>query len=69
MTHDEKLKDIKEHPKNHRHTFNALQQCCMVDGVMHLDLIDAHGKYVDLGTNGGVKCDVTTGPCACGAWH
>ena len=20
-------------------------------------------------TNGGVRCDVTSGPCACGAWH
>jgi len=19
--------------------------------------------------NGGVKCDMTEGPCACGAWH
>lgn len=22
-----------------------------------------------LGINGGTKCDVLTGPCACGAWH
>ncbi len=23
----------------------------------------------DVRTNGGVVCDVTNGPCACGAWH
>lgn len=23
----------------------------------------------DYGTNGGVRCDTTRGPCSCGAWH
>jgi hypothetical protein len=23
----------------------------------------------DYGTNGGVRCDTNSGPCACGAWH
>jgi hypothetical protein len=26
-------------------------------------------EQVGLGTNGGVKCDTQSGPCACGAWH
>lgn len=23
----------------------------------------------DFGTNGGVRCNVSSGPCSCGAWH
>ena len=23
----------------------------------------------DYGTNGGIRCDVASGPCSCGAWH
>jgi len=34
-----------------------------------LSIMEAHRKHVDLGTNGGVRCDVTEGPCACGGWH
>jgi hypothetical protein len=31
-----------------------------------LEILEAH----DVGrTNGGRKCDVLAGPCACGAWH
>ena len=66
---EEKLFDIVTNPKAHRHSYNALITCCMVDGALDLSLIEAHGQHVDLGTNGGVKCDVVEGPCACGAWH
>lgn len=43
--------------------------CCYVDGALDSRLIDAHSRYVDLGSNGGVRCDTIDGPCACGAWH
>jgi len=67
MTHDEKLADIKANPQNHRHNFDALTKCCMINGAISLDLMDAHQGL--LGYNGGVACDVLTGPCACGATH
>jgi hypothetical protein len=63
------LKDIEEHPERHRHEFGALHSCCMVGGVLDLHLMEAHSEFVNLGTNGGTRCDVTSGPCACGAWH
>jgi len=65
----ERERDIKEHPENHRHDFIGLQSCCLVDGVMVLHLMDLHSEYASFGTNGGVRCDVSSGPCACGAWH
>jgi len=66
---EEKIADIKEHPENHKHNFNELTACCIIDGAVDLSVMDAHSKYVDLGTNGGVKCDATEGPCSCGGWH
>ena len=68
-TAEKVLEDIKKNPKNHRHNFSELSACCIIDGIIQAELIEAHAKYVDLGRNGGVKCDVTKGPCACGAWH
>ena len=67
MTHDEKLKEIKEHPERHRHTFDGLTSCCMIGGALDISIMDAHEGL--LGSNGGKKCDVVSGPCACGAWH
>lgn len=64
-----KIKDIKEHPDRHRHDFQRLQACCFVNGAIDMSVMDAHEKYVDMGTNGGTRCDVSSGPCACGAWH
>ena len=73
MTLNEKIKerldDIKNHPENHRHNFSGLQRCCQIDGCFILILMDVHADSIDMGTNGGVRCDVTSGPCACGAWH
>ena len=66
---DEKLKDVPELPERHRHDFGSLQRCCIVDGVLDLRLLEAHQTYASLGTNGGRRCDVVKGPCACGAWH
>jgi hypothetical protein len=66
---DELVKDIKLHPERHRHIFEDLRKCCLIDGTLDLSAIEAHSKYVDFGYNGGVKCDVAKGPCSCGAWH
>lgn len=69
MTRDEKIQDIKSNPKNHRHSFEELQQCCFVEGAVDLLVLDAHERYAALGYNGGRPCDTTSGPCSCGAWH
>lgn len=68
-TSDEVLRDIREHPENHRHSFGALTACCFINGAIVLMLMDAHQRYAPVGSNGGVRCDSTDGPCACGAWH
>lgn len=64
----ERLEDIKAHPDRHRHTFSGLTACCTIDGVLVLQLQEAH-EHVGCGMNGGRQCDVVSGPCACGAWH
>ena len=62
--------DITHYPEMHRHTYEELRECCITpDGAIDLRIIDLHSEYVDLGKNGGTKCDVISGPCACGAWH
>jgi hypothetical protein len=66
MTRDEKLKDIREHPENHMHDFDGLQRCCFINGALDLALMEEHPAH---GYNGGQKCDVSRGPCSCGAWH
>ena len=68
-TREEVLKDIQEHPENHIHNFDELTACCLVDRALNLSLMEAHSKFVDLRANPVTKCDVTEGPCACGAWH
>jgi hypothetical protein len=69
MTREEKLMEVKEHPERHRHTFEELTRCCMHGDALDLQLMDAHEKHASLGTNGGRRCDVSRGPCACGSWH
>jgi hypothetical protein len=68
-TREDVLRDLREHPERHRHDFEGLQRCCFVNGALDLSLMEAHERLVDLGTNGGRRCDVTSGPCSCGAWH
>jgi hypothetical protein len=65
----DRIKDIEDNPDNHKHTFDDLQLCCTHAGYIDLSVMDAHRKYVNLGSNGGVSCDVIKGPCACGGWH
>lgn len=69
MTREEKLKHIKENPHLHEHNFEGLQRCSFINGAIDLGVMDAHSEYVNMGTNGGTRCDVRSGPCACGAWH
>lgn len=70
MTHDEKLRDIQEHPENHRHDWNDLQGCCLVENAFDPQLMEAHPRITIAGRPwGGRKCDVLEGPCACGGWH
>ena len=68
-TAEDVIRDIREHPERHRHDFAGLQACCMLNGALHLSIAEAHEQYASMGTNGGQRCDVTRGPCSCGAWH
>ena len=66
----QKLEHIKNHPGEHHHKdLNALNRCCMVGGAIDTGLVDAHQRYAPVGRNGGQNCDVSDGPCSCGAWH
>lgn len=69
MTAQEKIQHIKNNPHLHEHDFQQLQSCCFVNGAIDLSVMEAHSQYVNMGTNGGQRCDVRRGPCACGAWH
>jgi hypothetical protein len=31
--------------------------------------MEAHEEHASHGSNGGRRCDVSSGPCSCGAWH
>lgn len=64
-----RIKDIKDHPESHRHTFEELRSCCFVDGILDLQIMDAHEEFASVGKNAGLRCDVTSGPCSCGGWH
>jgi hypothetical protein len=66
-TLEERRREIVSHPENHTHSYEALVACCMVDGALDGMLMQSHEGY--LGSNGGNRCDVSSGPCACGAWH
>ena len=68
--YDLKLLDLMAHPERHHHeTLFDIRDCCTIDGNVDLQLFDQHSQYANMGTNGGVQCDVRRGPCSCGAWH
>ena len=68
MNFEEKLQDIRTNPDKHKHWhYVELITCCSSDGIINTALMTAHEGL--LGHNGGVKCDVRSGPCSCGAWH
>ncbi len=68
MKKAEKLAEILEHPERHRHDYSDLLACSTDGDAIDSEILDAHAT-VKLGRNGGVDCDVVSGPCACGAWH
>lgn len=62
------VRDIKNNPARHKHeTMDELIQCCKINGNVHTSLMQAHEGIH--GRNGGLPCDVSTGPCSCGAFH
>ena len=63
------LKDIKTNPQNHKHSFKELMICCLIGDAIDAQLMEAHSANDPFGRNGGIACDVMSGPCACGAWH
>ena len=67
-TMKDKLKDIQNNPEKHKHKdLDALLTCAFVNGAINLVIMAAHeGLH---GYNGGAPCDVSSGPCSCGAWH
>jgi hypothetical protein len=69
VTKDEKLKDMREHPGRHHHTYDDLMECCIVDGYVDLYLVESHGILCNTNVRGWGTCDVIKGPCRCGAWH
>lgn len=71
MNLDERLQDIRTNPEQHRHDWDGLSICCMVNGAFHTQLLDAHQGAVERLERPwqGRKCDVESGPCACGGWH
>jgi len=70
MNLEEKIKHIKEYPEQHKHgSMNGIINCSMDNGAINMTIFDAHQQYANYGTNGGVRCDVSEGPCSCGAWH
>ena len=58
-----RMQDIQSHPEKHKHDFNGY----MIE-AFDLSLLEAH-KKLNIGMNGGERCDVVKGPCACGVWH
>lgn len=59
------LKDIRDNPDKHQHSFEALQRCCIVGDALDLSLMEAHEGI----TGRSRRCDVNRGPCGCGGWH
>jgi len=37
--------------------------------IVHSEKAEAEAIKGGARTNGGVLCDTSSGPCACGAWH
>lgn len=60
-----RLQHVQDNPDAHRHDFAGLYACSTVDGVLDTSIIEAHE-----GLAGPThRCDVSKGPCACGATH
>lgn len=69
-THESVLRHIKEFPEEHLHDYEGLIACGTINGAIDALILEAHSEmHPSLGSNGGIRCDVMSGPCACGAWH
>lgn len=67
MSFDELMKSVGGRPDNLDRSFEELVASATTeDGAIDLAALD---DAPAVGYNGGVKCDVTSGPCSCGAWH
>ncbi len=53
--HDSLAVHIEKHERGHKQGFYSTSFCVLPEGFEFW--------------NGGVKCDMAVGPCACGAWH
>jgi hypothetical protein len=62
----ESLGGTFEEVVNARTFCELVNSATLPDGSVDLMAID---NAPAVGYNGGVKCDVTSGPCNCGAWH
>ena len=47
---------------------DALKQHCLAE-IKYIQSVRDEQTAPKRGKNGGVACDVTSGPCSCGAWH
>lgn len=66
MTLNEKIQEIKKNPSQHKHSFEELVKCCTDNlGAVNMALMEAHEGLVGPSR----RCDVSSGPCACGGWH
>lgn len=64
---DPDISDIVEGPLP---SFSTLVERAMTeDGAIDLSKIDNSSSTKIGPVNGGIRCDVSSGPCACGAWH
>ncbi len=74
-TYESVLQEMLMYPERHIHVdMNDLTACCILvdangEAAVDLALLDAHSEHIDMGSNGGRRCDVVNGPCACGATH
>lgn len=50
-------------------SFTELTSRAQTESGIDLALIEELGRQGPVRYNGGIRCDVSRGPCACGAWH
>lgn len=64
-----KKRDQKKTTDNKERTFEDIVRASTTeDGAIDLSTFSSFERE-PVGYNGGVACDVTKGPCSCGAWH
>lgn len=63
----EVMKSIGGRADGLERTFDDLiEMSTTPEGTIDISTLD---NAPAVGYNGGLKCDVTSGPCSCGAWH